>query len=71
MGALPKKKVSHHRRGNRRSHQALSARQRIPCPQCGGPTLPHTTCPSCGTYKGEQILKTKEEKEKEKGKKKK
>jgi len=66
MGALPKKKISHHRRGNRRSHQSLSARQRILCPQCGNPTLPHTTCPSCGTYKGAQILKTEEEKKKEK-----
>lgn len=62
MGALPKRKVSHHRRGNRRSHQALQSRQMISCPQCGSPTLPHTVCPSCGTYKGEEIIKIEEEK---------
>jgi large subunit ribosomal protein L32 len=62
MGALPKRKISHHRRGNRRSHQALRVRQMILCPQCGALTLPHAVCPSCGTYKGAQVLKIKEEK---------
>lgn len=65
MGALPKRKVSRHRRGSRRSHQALSLRQMILCPECGNPTLPHRVCPSCGTYKGEKVL---EIEEKEKGK---
>jgi ribosomal protein L32 len=27
--------------------------------------LPHSVCPSCGTYKGAQILKVDEEKKKE------
>ncbi len=66
MGALPKRKVSRHRRGNRRSHQALSVRQMILCPECGNLTLPHRVCPSCGTYKGIQVLEI-EEKKKEKG----
>ncbi|MGB9722834.1 MAG: 50S ribosomal protein L32 [Chloroflexia bacterium] len=62
MGALPKRKVSHHRRGNRRSHQALSVRQMTLCPECGEPTLPHRVCPSCGTYKGAKVLEIKKKK---------
>ncbi len=62
MGALPKKRISRHRRGGRRSHQALKARQMAVCPQCGDLTLPHSVCRSCGTYKGAQVLKVKEEK---------
>jgi large subunit ribosomal protein L32 len=25
------------------------------CPKCKEPVLSHRACPSCGTYKGEQI----------------
>jgi len=63
MGALPKRKVSRHRRGNRRSHQALKLRHLIICPSCGSYALPHSVCPSCGTYKGAQILEIEEKKE--------
>ncbi len=68
MGALPKRKVSHHRRGNRRSHQALTVRQQVICPECKEPALPHRVCPSCGTYNGRKVIKTREEKRKEKEK---
>jgi len=27
----------------------------VKCPKCKEPVLPHRVCPSCGTYKGEQI----------------
>ena len=64
MGALPKRKVSSHRRGNRRSHHALKVQQMIVCPQCGHLTLPHQVCPSCGTYKGAEIIAIKEEEKK-------
>jgi large subunit ribosomal protein L32 len=62
MGALPKRRVSRHRRGNRRSHQALEPRQLVLCPNCGELALPHCVCPACGTYKGEQVLQLKEDK---------
>ena len=65
MGALPRRKVSSHRRGNRRSHQALTPVQLVACPQCGEMARPHSVCPSCGTYKGAQVVKIKEEKKKE------
>ncbi|MGC8875090.1 MAG: 50S ribosomal protein L32 [Chloroflexia bacterium] len=66
MGALPKRKVSHHRRGNRRSHQALKAPQQMLCPECKEPALPHRVCPSCGTYNGRKVIETREEKKRRK-----
>ena len=31
------------------------------CPQCNEPKLPHHACLSCGYYKGQEVLKPKEE----------
>jgi large subunit ribosomal protein L32 len=28
------------------------------CPQCNEPKLPHRVCPTCGTYKGREIIST-------------
>ena len=28
----------------------------ISCDECGAPRLPHRVCPSCGMYKGRQVL---------------
>ncbi len=56
MGALPKRKVSRHRRGNRRQHLALTAPTLVPCPRCGKLMRAHHTCKACGTYKGRQVI---------------
>lgn len=56
MGALPKRKVSRHRRGNRRQHLALTAPQLVTCPRCNNLMRNHYTCRICGTYKGRQVL---------------
>jgi len=37
----------------------------VACPQCGSLTLPHSVCPSCGTYKGAQVVTIAEKKKKE------
>jgi large subunit ribosomal protein L32 len=29
------------------------------CPQCGDFKLPHRVCPSCGTYRGIEVLAVK------------
>jgi large subunit ribosomal protein L32 len=29
------------------------------CPQCAAPAVPHRVCPSCGFYKGRQIITVK------------
>jgi large subunit ribosomal protein L32 len=57
VGALPKKKVSRRRRDNRRSHDGLTVVSLINCPNCRRPVPNHQACPSCGQYRGRQVLK--------------
>jgi large subunit ribosomal protein L32 len=57
MGALPKRKKSKSRAGNRLSHRALKPPALDFCPQCHSPKLPHHACPNCGTYNGREIIK--------------
>ena len=54
--AVPKKKVSRSRRGNRRSHDALSFQIIVECPNCGAEKLSHQICPSCGFYNKKKIV---------------
>lgn len=56
MGAVPKRKVSRHRRGNRRRHQYLIAPELVKCPNCGQMTRAHRACTECGQYKGRQVV---------------
>lgn len=58
--AVPKKKISVSRRGQRRSHDSLAAVQAGVCPNCGETVMPHNACEACGMYKGKQVLKVKE-----------
>ncbi len=60
MGALPKKKLSRARRGNRRAHIRLAVPTLMDCPQCGSRKMTHHVCPTCGTYNGNQVLTIKE-----------
>jgi large subunit ribosomal protein L32 len=59
MGALPKRKISKGRRDRRRSHQALKRANLVACPQCHELRLPHHVCPSCGSYKGVEVVAVK------------
>ncbi|OQA28075.1 MAG: 50S ribosomal protein L32 [Verrucomicrobia bacterium ADurb.Bin345] len=53
---VPKRKSSKNRTNRRfRSHKKSIAAAK-PCPKCGEPHLPHRVCPSCGTYRGRQVL---------------
>jgi large subunit ribosomal protein L32 len=56
MGALPKRKKSKSRAGNRLSHSALKPPVYVECPQCHSPKLPHHACPTCGTYNGREAI---------------
>ena len=56
MGALPKKRVSNRRQGNRRQHHRIKIPQLRVCPQCHQLRLSHHACPNCGTYRGRQVL---------------
>lgn len=56
MTPLPKRKISKGRRDRRRTHDALKARNLVACPNCGEMRLPHHVCPSCGFYKGREVM---------------
>ncbi|MEO0479949.1 MAG: 50S ribosomal protein L32 [Planctomycetota bacterium] len=54
--AVPKRRISRARRGNKRAHQKLTAVALVKCTNCGTAIRPHHTCPSCGFYRGRQVL---------------
>ncbi|MFI5272124.1 MAG: 50S ribosomal protein L32 [Ktedonobacterales bacterium] len=56
MGALPKKRLSNHRQGNRRAHHKIQPPNLTRCPQCHQLRVTHHACPNCGTYRGRQVL---------------
>ncbi|MBN8548637.1 MAG: 50S ribosomal protein L32 [Deltaproteobacteria bacterium] len=54
--AVPKKRTSHSRSAQRRSHDALTRTFAIVCSNCGEPVLRHRACPACGQYRGKQVI---------------
>ncbi|MGE4296607.1 MAG: 50S ribosomal protein L32 [Desulfovibrionaceae bacterium] len=58
--AVPQNKKSKSRKGMRRSHDHVAVPNVVYC-ECGEPTLPHRACPSCGAYKGRQMLRQQED----------
>lgn len=56
MGALPKKKLAKPRTKKRRGALRIAVPQLVSCPTCNKKILPHTVCPSCGHYKGKEIV---------------
>lgn len=63
--AVPKKKTSVSRKGKRRGgHTHKLARSfTIGCPNCGASVLPLHVCPSCGVYKGKEVIVFKDDEE--------
>jgi large subunit ribosomal protein L32 len=57
MTPLPKRKLSKGRTRNRRSHEALRSPALVECASCHELRLPHHVCPSCGNYKGVNVIK--------------
>lgn len=55
--AVPKNKVSKARRDKRRANWKLTAPNLVECPQCHALKMPHRVCPTCGHYKGKEIIK--------------
>ena len=54
--AVPKKKVSKQRKRKRRGHHKAEVPALVSCQNCGDPKLPHRVCPTCGTYRSEQVI---------------
>lgn len=54
--AVPKRRTSRARRGNRRLHLKIEAVQLVKCTNCGTKIRPHHVCSSCGFYRGKQVI---------------
>lgn len=59
---VPKRRHSGTRRDKRRAHDALKLPAVSFCPNCNEPKPPHRVCPSCGYYKGTEVIKIAEAK---------
>lgn len=57
--AVPKKRTSKSRQGQRRSHHSLTAPSYGECPQCHEIKRPHHVCPHCGYYKDAEVMEVK------------
>ena len=55
--AVPKKRKSHSRTRTQRSHDALTVKYWVNCPQCRDPMRLHRVCAACGYYRSRQVLK--------------
>lgn len=54
--AVPKRKKSKMRIRQRKANIKAEVAQVKACPQCGAPQQSHRVCPSCGQYRGRQVL---------------
>jgi len=59
--AVPFRKTSKTRKAMRRTHYKISVVETTKCPKCGADVQPHRVCLACGTYKGKEVIKQKEE----------
>lgn len=54
--AVPKRKKSKSKiRSRKKSHKKPLPKPGV-CSQCGGSKLSHRACPSCGYYRGRQVV---------------
>ena len=56
----PKHRHSKTRGAKRRTHYKMETPNAASCPQCGSPRVPHRICANCGTYKGKEVIASKE-----------
>jgi large subunit ribosomal protein L32 len=54
--AVPKKRTTATRQGQRRSHLALKPVALVACSNCTKPTRPHIACEHCGMYRGRKVV---------------
>jgi len=61
MGPQPKRKISKGRRDRRRAHDSISTPNLVNCDNCNSRRIPHRVCPSCGHYRGREVLLIKDD----------
>lgn len=54
--AVPKRKTSKSKVRSRKASHSKPMNQAQFCAQCGAPQQSHRACPSCGYYRGRQVL---------------
>ena len=54
--AVPKNRLSQTRQKRRRANWKLTVPGFVECPQCHEAVMPHHVCPTCGFYKGKQVV---------------
>lgn len=59
--AVPFRRVSKTSGRMRRTHYKTTANEVTKCSKCGEAIRPHRVCPKCGSYKGKEVIKSKEE----------
>ncbi|HUW24043.1 MAG TPA: 50S ribosomal protein L32 [Patescibacteria group bacterium] len=59
MTPLPKRRWSTRRQGKRRAAQVATRLSMNRCPNCGHLKQTHAACPSCGIYRGKQVVAVK------------
>ena len=59
--ATQKKKRTQRKRDQRRAHWKVTLTETTACPSCGMIIQPYHVCPSCGQYRGKQVLALKKE----------
>ena len=57
--ATPMHHTSKTKKHSRRSHDALTAKNLVVCPNCGKEIQPHRVCPNCGYYDGKKVKEIK------------
>ncbi|MFA5155556.1 MAG: 50S ribosomal protein L32 [Patescibacteria group bacterium] len=57
--ANPKRHKTHAATHRGRAHLALKKVVLNKCPKCGQALKPHTACPACGHYRGQEAVKIK------------
>ncbi len=62
MPPQPKRKHSKGRRDRRRAHDAIQSINLTACSNCGQMRQPHVVCPSCGHYKGREVVEIEKDK---------
>ena len=55
--AVPFRRTSKTKKNMRRTHLKKELPGLTTCPKCGATIKPHRVCPTCGTYKGKEVIK--------------